>query len=85
MISFVPVDSGCQDVACHMDASQELGWAKPCGSWRPARCNCCSGPALPVSLLASLSLKVLFKCSNPASAMLNGTKERMLAMPGPEY
>lgn len=85
MISFVPVDSGCQDVACHMDASQELGWAKACGSWRPARCNCCSGPALPVSLLASLSLKVLFKCSNPASAMLNGIKERMSAMPGPEY
>lgn len=85
MISLVLLGGGCQDAACHMDASQELGRAKACGPWRAARCSCCLDPVLLVSLLASLSLKVLFKCSSLDSAMQRGTKERMFAMLGPEY
>ena len=85
MIRLVSLWGGCQDVACHMDAGQELGWAKARGPWRAARCNCCLGPDLLVSLLVSLNLKVLFKCSSLASAMLKGTKEIMFVVPGPEY
>lgn len=33
MIRLVPLWGGCQDVACHMDAGQELGWAKARGPW----------------------------------------------------
>lgn len=90
MIRFVPVGGGCQDVACHMDASQEWGWAKACGPWRAAICSCCLGPCLGPALLVSplgpLRLQSLIEMFQPCLSYDKGNKgKKVLAVLGTEY
>lgn len=64
VIRLVPPGGGCQDVVCHMDASQELGWAL--------------ATAATSALQHPYDFKVLFECPSLASVCWGEQRKKCL-------